>query len=113
MQEKGIVVDSCDTWWADIYISGSYRRVCDILQRFVMKNCQLCITVSRTSFIYTGGFEEGVIIGVKNYPRFKKENTQELLDISIYLAKYLRENLYQKTALIVTQKETIWLKMEE
>ena len=55
----------------------SIDEVKDLLQDYV-NEVGLCVTVSPTTFIYKDGREEGVIIGLINYPRFP--TTKEKLE---------------------------------
>ena len=48
----------------------------------------LCVTVTKTNYIFTGGSEEGYIIGLINYPRFPTKEW-ELKRIATNLGVYL------------------------
>jgi hypothetical protein len=50
----------------------------------------LCVTVTKTNYIFKGGNEEGFIIGLINYPRFPK-TMLDLFLIAEDLGKHLIE----------------------
>ncbi len=67
----------------------------------------LCVTVTPTTFVYTGGAEEGVEVGLVNYPRFP--STQGILDVKAQrLGKHLLERLCQHSFLVVSPDVTMW-----
>lgn len=55
------------------------------------------VSVTPTNFVYTGGHEEGVIVGIMNYPRFPKSEEElkiRALEIAqILLKKFNQERL--------------------
>ncbi len=86
---------------------------------FAKKICQeyvdkvgLCVTFSSTDFIYTGGTEPGVVIGLINYPRFPS-SPEYIKTQAIELAAILKEAYRQKRVSIVFDDETIMLGEEE
>lgn len=95
-----------DTYWAEICIAGDYQEAKSALRKYTIDN-KLCVTLTKTDFIYTGGAEEGVLIRIVNYPRFPKDY-HSINVISWDLAKYLMEELSQLTALVVTPHTTHW-----
>lgn len=93
------------TFTAIIYIAGDLAVARQICREFCMRG--LCVTVEPTEFIYTGGAETGVRIGLVNYPRFPSEPADLLIEAR-QLADDLRQGLSQHSWLIVTPNETIW-----
>lgn len=95
------------TYTVLIYIAGDIADA----RRVIRDECWyegLCVTVTPTTFIYTGGEEVGVIVGFVNYPRFPK--TPEDINVRArLLAERLMGALYQRTCLIVMPAETHWL----
>lgn len=97
----------------DVYVAGDYDQARNACKHFCTVMCPsqfnsgLCVTVTPTSFIYTGGEEYGVRIGLTNYPRFPATE-EKLTNIARSLAHYVRETLYQNSYLIVTPSITIW-----
>lgn len=68
----------------------------------------LCVTVDPVSYIYTGGEEAGVRIGLINYPRFPATNDQ-LRETANNLAERLMHRLCQQSYSIVGSDYTEWL----
>lgn len=82
----------------------------DICQDYV--KCGLCVTVSPTKFIYTDGSENGVKIGLINYPRFPSTN-RAVLNHAIQLAKLLMKTLKQYRCTVMDSTNTYLLDSEE
>lgn len=90
-----------------VYVAGDYQAARESLRRECFEE-GLCVTVTPTTFIYTAGAEEGVVVGLVNYPRFP--TTPEALgDRAAKVAARLMTDLCQWSALIVTPTETVWL----
>ena len=102
------------TWEAKIYVGlrkGYTEKVFDITK--LMGVCQgycndigWCVTVTPTTFIYKNGNEEGIIVGIINYPRFPLY-LDELHKRTAILAKLLMEASEQFRVTIVYPKATI------
>jgi hypothetical protein len=95
-----------NTFNATIYLSGDINNIKQTCREFCLE-VGLCVTIKKTTFIYTGGEELGVEIGLLNYPRFKESNS-EILRKAKELANKCRDSAAQHSWLIVTPKETIW-----
>jgi len=65
-------------------------------------------TIEPTKFIYTNGRENGVKIGLINYPRFPKRPI-EIKNIAIQIAAELKEVFKQHRVSIVCSDETIMI----
>jgi hypothetical protein len=67
-----------------------------------------CVTLTPTTFFYPGRVEEGVAVGLINYPRFP--TTPEVIkERAVAVATQLMADLCQWSASVVTPLETIWL----
>jgi len=78
-----------------IFIAGDAQdaeRIC----RAYCNEIGLCVTVTPTNYIYTGGNQTGVIVGLINYPRFPAE-PREIWAKAEALAHKLREGLFQES----------------
>ncbi len=64
-----------------------------------------CVTVSPTTYVYTGGQEAGFIVGLINYPRYPA-TTDEIFRAAREIADKLRMHLYQDSYSIQTPTET-------
>jgi hypothetical protein len=68
----------------------------------------MCVTITPTDFIYTGGEETGFVIGVQHYPRFPS-TPKKLTVFAEHVAEMVMLACCQKTALVVAPKYTRWL----
>lgn len=92
------------TYWATIFIAGSYEEAKQVCREWCMTT-PYCVTVEPTTYIYTGGEETGVRVGLINYARFPT-NESEILSHAFYLANLLRRRLCQWSYTIQTPDET-------
>lgn len=90
-----------------IYIAGNLADAERICRQFCY-DVGHCVTVSPTEYIYTGGQESGVIVGLINYPRFPKTPEQLMHDARI-LGVRLMDGLSQHSFGIEAPDETIWI----
>lgn len=67
-----------------------------------------CVTVTPTTYVYTGGEEEGFVVGFINYPRFPTE-PEVLLKRAEDLADRLMHRLFQHSYTIQTPGNTFWI----
>lgn len=114
---RGIV--TVPTYTAAIYVGFKHRdtsRVHDISE--VEAICQaycddvgLCVTITPTTFYYTGGREPGAVVGLINYPRFPSDPV-EIRRKALEIAESLREAHEQYAVSIVFPDETVMLKKE-
>jgi len=96
-----------------LFIAGDVAQAKQIIRKAVYPpNAGLCVTVTPTTFIYTGGEEEGMMIGFVNYPRFPV-TARQIYVRAVQLAEELIRGLCQKTALIVDGEQTCWLRIAE
>lgn len=72
----------------------------------------LCVTVEPVEFIYTGGQERGVRVGLINYPRFPCDPTEIFIRAEM-LASALVEGMHQHSASIVASDRTVWISRRE
>lgn len=90
-----------------MYIAGDVADARRSLRTQCMED-GLCVTVSPTTFVYTGGAEDGVAVGFVNYPRFP--TTPGLLqERARVVALRLIEDMSQQSALVVGPVTTEWL----
>jgi hypothetical protein len=68
----------------------------------------LCVSVTEADFVFTGGLESGVRVGLINYPRFPKEPS-EIFDTAVELSRFLIERLHQQSCSVVAPDQTMWL----
>lgn len=90
----------------DIFIAGDLAEA----KQFCREYCYefgLCVTVEPVTYIYTGGEEEGVRVGLINYPRFPA-SAAEIAEKAKNLADLLMVRLCQHSYSIVGPDETEW-----
>ena len=100
-----------DSHSVQIFIAGDY----DLARHIVREYCDqfgCCVTVTPTSYVYTGGEESGVIVGFINYPRFPKKPDDIELQ-AYFLAEKLLKGLDQQSYSIQTPDETKWISYRE
>lgn len=99
-------METCPTIRFDIFIAGDLAQAKQVCREFCFEK-GFCVTVEPVVYIYTGGEEAGVRVGVINYPRFPAE-AKTLRDIAVELADKLVEKLCQHSYSIAGPDETEW-----
>jgi len=89
-----------------IHIAGDPHKAVTVCQRFC-DEVGLCVTVKDALYVYTGGREPGVTVGLINYPRFPKTGF-EITMLAIRLAYLLREELSQESFAVETPTDSMW-----
>ena len=102
-----MIEKSSTTFWARVYIAGPIEVAKQIIRRECMAE-GLCVTISPTCFIYTGGEEAGYVVGFNNYPRFPDQPGNIKLR-AMKLASILREETFQHSVMVQFPDETIWV----
>lgn len=100
------LIKHADSFPVTIFIAGSYRKALKIAQKYC-DEIGYCVTVDHTCYVYKGGKEEGIRVGLINYPRFPASLTA-IIDRAIELAELLRVGLKQESYSIQTPSDTIW-----
>lgn len=99
-------VERTKSFPVSIFIAGDYNRaVC--CAREYCDTASYCVTVTQTRYVYNGGEEAGVIIGLINYPRFPKSQ-DVILAHATALGNTLLKVLGQQSFSIQTPDDTIW-----
>lgn len=91
----------------DIYIAGDLAQAKQVCREYCFE-VGLCVTVEPVTYIYTGGQEDGVRVGIINYPRFPKDEFGLRL-LAGNLADLLMERLSQHSYSVVGPSETEWV----
>jgi hypothetical protein len=100
------MITTTDTIRFDIFIAGDLDQAKQVCREYCF-NVGLCVTVEPVEFIYTGGQETGMRVGLINYPRFP--TTEEALhEHASELATFLMRRLCQHSYSIVGPRETEW-----
>ena len=90
----------------DIFIAGDLEVAKQVCREYCFE-VGLCVHVEAVSFIYTGGEEAGLKVGLINYPRFPSTGS-DLLDKALVLAERLMRRLCQHSYSIVGPQNTLW-----
>lgn len=91
----------------DIFIAGDYHLAKKVCREWALE-VGACVTVERVDYVYTGGEEAGVRIGLINYPRFPTA-CEELKEKTRDIAHRLMIGLSQLSYSIVGPEETEWV----
>lgn len=89
-----------------IFIAGTPWKAENVCREYC-DAVGFCVTVTEASYIYTGGHEVGLIIGLINYPRFPAER-EAIWQRAEELASILRERLGQESYTIQAPDKTVW-----
>ena len=95
----------CETYWARIYIAGDVAHAKKIVRKYVWEE-GLCVTVTPTDYIYTGGEEAGMMVELVNYPRFPS-TPKDIAETAVDLGMKLMEKLYQRSFSVMTPTDTV------
>lgn len=94
------------TYTVEICVAGDHADAIRICRQFCMGR-GFCVTVTPTTYVYTGGAEEGVIVRCINYPRFPTP-PDDLWSKAIALAECLRRGLSQHSFSMIAPDRTLW-----
>jgi hypothetical protein len=94
-----------------IWIAGDPAKALEICRAYC-DEVGFCVTVTPTSYVYTGGQEAGVVVGLINYGRFPSE-PQAIFAHAEKLALRLIDGLGQQSASIQAPDKTVWLSFRE
>ena len=97
------ISDELPSWWAWIYIGGD-RKITEKVCREITFPSGLCVTVEKINYIFGGGTELGVRVGLIQYPPFP-ESEADLMEKAIELGKRIAEANYQWSYSIVTSNQ--------
>lgn len=99
-------IKEVESYWCKIYIAGDYQHICSVCRQFCF-DFPYCVTVTKTNYIYHGGAEDGVEIGLINYARFPRK-PKEIFDIATRLANKVMEEAAQSSYTILTPDKSVW-----
>ncbi len=104
-------VETQPTFWIDIYVAGDLADARRICREWCVAH-PICVTIEPVEFIYTGGAEAGVRVGIKNYPRFPSD-PESLRDVAERLGRRLAASLSQHSVMLVDCEKTTWITTRE
>ena len=97
---------ACPSADASVYMAGDVCHAKQVIRAWC-KSHPSCVTVSSTTYIYSGGEESGFVVSFRNYPRFPSSSAS-LLEKSRLLAAELLVRLGQDSYMIVCGELTEW-----
>ena len=97
---------SCPSYPVSIFMAGDYDQAKRICGEFC-DEVGLCVTVTQTAYVYTGGEETGFIVSLINYPRFPS-SPFEIGAKAVALADRLRVQLGQESYSIQYPDQTVF-----
>lgn len=89
-----------------IWMAGAYADAVRATREFCERGA--CVAIQATTYVYTGGAEEGICATLINYPRFPA-SPDEMRAKAWALAEHLQAALYQDSFSIEGPDETIWV----
>jgi len=98
---------TCKSFDVKIYIAGPIEVAKQILRREALVE-GLCVTIEPTLYLYSGGEEQGYVVGFINYPSLPMEQ-ESILSRAKTIANKLLEETYQQSYTIVTPQESIFI----
>lgn len=101
------LLNTVPSWNVAIHMAGDIAHAGQVIQRRAIDE-PVCVTLTATSYIYTGGREEGFVVGFIHYPRFPAERLDDITDKACELADVLMRELGQQSYCIVTPERTLW-----
>ena len=99
-------IKTAKSYSCQIFIAGDINQIKQVCRKFCYK-IGLCVTVSPTTYIYTGGEETGVIIGLINYPRFPAKEAK-IKTTAINLGNEIMKECCQQSFTVQTPNNTYW-----
>jgi hypothetical protein len=90
-----------------IWLAGDHAKAIELCRAYCDET-GFCVTVTPTTYVYTGGQDAGVCIGLINYGRFPSEPAA-IFARAKELAKRLIAGLRQESASIQALDKTLWI----
>lgn len=100
------MTNAVSSYPASIFVAGDIATITDTCREYVVRG--LCVTVTPTNFVFTGGSEVGATVGLINYPRFPSE-PEAIAAHAEALAKMLMERCFQRSCTIQTPEYSAFL----
>lgn len=94
------------THWAKTFIAADFDHAKQVLRRFCF-DVSYCVTVDQTTYIYKGGEEKGIVVGLINCPRFPDE-PGAIDNTAGIIADILMKQCGQKSYTIMTPEKTTY-----
>lgn len=99
-------IKSTNALTVQVFMAGDKVAAEDCCAKFC-DEVGLCVTVTPTSYIYTGGRENGFVVGLINYARFPS-NQEAITEKAFRLAWLLMRELGQDSFTVQTPENSIF-----
>ncbi len=96
-----------NTYKVKVFIAGDIQNGKNFCREYFSKK-GWCCTINPTTYIYTGGEEQGYVIGFINYGRFPSTNEKILTDV-LEFADGILHGTFQKSCSVVADDVTYYL----
>ena len=98
-----------ESYEVSVYIGGDFliRDAESVAQSFCDR-IGMCVSISKTRFVYTGGACSGVRVGFINYGRFPSTRG-DIFRAAVELAEIMVCELGQDSASVVATDRTVWI----
>lgn len=106
-----MIEQQCASYPVSIFMAGSAWEAETVCREYC-NAIGLCVTVTETNYVYTGGEEAGFIVGLINYPRFPASHGN-ITEHAFALGDLLRKRLGQQSYSVQTPERTIWRSWRE
>lgn len=93
-------------WNASVYVAGNYNTS-EMVLRDICFPSGLCVTIEKVKYIFGGGAEDGVRVGLIQYPKFP-ESIENLMGKAELIGKKLCEANYQFSFSIVSNSKNVY-----
>jgi len=101
------IVKNAPTYKVEIFIGGDYGQALDACEEFCTI-VGLCVTVEKTCYVFRGGRENGIRVGLINYARFPKDEIR-LWQTAEELANHLKVRLSQGSFTIQDHEDSFFI----
>lgn len=106
LADNPITITEAPSYSVDIFIAGSRAAATEALREFCLRG--ECVTVTEADYVYTGGMESGVRIGLINYPRFPRDS-DVLWERGLEIGRFLIERLHQQSCTVAATDRSAFL----
>jgi len=101
-----VTANQCETYWANIYLAGPIEVAKQAIRKYALKE-GICVTVTPTQYIYSGGEETGYVVRLSNYPRYPW-TPERIGDEARAIFNLLVEETHQWSGMIQFPERTLW-----
>ena len=101
----------CPSYPVSIFMAGSPKDA-HLWCRGYCDDVGLCVTVTETRYVWTGGFAFGFIVGLINYPRFPL-SPEQIWSHAEAIGELLCRKLEQDSYSIQAPDKTVWFSHRE